>query len=446
MKILFAGFECLPYIKVGGVSDVLGTLPQFIAKHKHDVRIILPLHKKIDRKAFKLKNLKNQFFIPIANEVEPAQLWESKIQEGVTAYFIESTRFFARDEVYGTADGDYSDNPLRYIFFSRAVLEVCKIVDFKPDVIHCNDMQTGLVSAYLRTVYKTDAYFCQEKVKTIFTIHNIAYQGIYPESIFYATGISRDNFCSEKLEFYGNINFMKAGIVYSDLITTVSPSYAREIQQQDQGKGLEGVLKSREKSLSGIINGIDVNSWNSQTDSTIKANYSSKAISNKQICKADLQKETSLPVNDNPVFGMVSRLDAQKGFDLILETIEKLENAQVIILGLGQRYFQDKLSELAAKYPLRIKLMLDFDNNMAHKIYAGSDFFLMPSHFEPCGLGQMIAMRYGTIPVARKVGGLFDTIKEFNSNKYSYLFDSSLSDLSFFDALPLISIFCTIES
>ncbi|MFN3966117.1 MAG: glycogen synthase GlgA [Endomicrobiia bacterium] len=414
MNVLICSFECVPFAKVGGLADVVGTLPKFLKSKKIDVRVVIPLHKKIDRKKFGLKNLNQRFLIPVGGIIDEGNIWQGKI-DSVPVYFIENSKYFDRDEIYRTKDGDYSDNPLRFIFFSRSVLEFCKAIDFKPDIIHCNDMQTGLIPAYLKTLYRIDAFF--NKTKTVFTIHNIAYQGVYSKNVFYLAGFSEEEFTFEKLEYYNQINFIKAGIVYSDIVSTVSPTYAIEIQtNHEHGRGLEGVLRTRKNSLFGILNGIDYEEWNPETDKIIKANYNYNDISGKSLCKKDLQNLCGLPKDDVALMGMVSRLDPLKGFDLLTEISSEIVKmpVQLIILGVGDKIYQDILLDISRKYPEKVSLNLKFDNELAHKIYAGCDMFLMPSRSEPCGLGQMIAMRYGTVPVVHKTGGLADSVIQFN--------------------------------
>jgi len=421
VKVVFASFECAPFVKVGGLADVVGSLPKFLKKQKIDVRIIIPLHKKIDIKSFKLKKLEKKVLIPISNEIIEGSIWEGKLNKNIKVYFVENKKFFDRDEVYATSEGDYPDNPLRFIFFSRAVLEILKAVDFKPDIIHCHDMQTGLIPAYLKTLYIIDAFF--QNTKTVFTIHNIAYQGIYGYEIFIIAGFAPYDFVPEKFEYYGNINFMKTGIVFSDLVTTVSPTYAKMISSlHSEGRGLEGVLAKcvSEGKFFGILNGIDYDEWNPETDVYIKANYNLNQIDKKFLCKEELQQICSFEVNKEiPLYGMVTRIDPLKGFDLIIDTLPKLlttQNVQVVVLGKGKDELQKKLESIHKRYNKNFRLFLDFNNPLGHKIYAGADFFLMPSNSEPCGLGQMIAMRYGTPPIVYKTGGLADTVEQFDLN------------------------------
>ncbi len=441
MKVLFASFECSPFVKVGGLADVVGSLPKFLKENGIDVRIVIPLHKKIDREKFKLKNLNLKVIIPLMGEYIEGNIFEGSLSKGIPVYFIENERFFNRDEVYATAEGDYPDNPFRFIFFSRAVLETTKAVGFKPDIIHCHDMQTGLIPAYLHTVYRIDAFF--QHTKTVFTIHNIAYQGLYGPEIHFIAGFSGWDFTPDKLEYYGKINFMKAGIVFSDFVTTVSPTYAHMIStSHHEGRGLEGVLakRSAEGKLVGILNGLDYDEWNPATDIFIKANYDEEKIENKKLCKEDLQTICGFDVTNVPLYGMVSRIDPLKGFDLIVKVLPKFlseYNVQVVILGKGYKNLQDELENIQRRFNKKFRLFLEFNNPLAHKIYAGSDFFLMPSNSEPCGLGQMIAMRYGTIPIVYKTGGLADTVKQLDFNKLTgdgFVFEEYTED-SFYKKL-----------
>ncbi len=421
MKVLFVSFECAPFVKVGGLADVVGSLPKFLKEYLTDVRIIVPLHKKIDKDKFKLKNLGLKVIIPLMGEYIEGNIWEGSLTKGVPVYFIENNRFFDRDEVYSTAEGDYPDNPFRFIFFSRAALETAKAINFQPNIIHCHDMQTGLIPAYLHTVYRIDAFF--QKTKTVFTIHNIAYQGLYGAEINFIAGFSGWDFTPDKLEYYGKINFMKAGIVFADIVTTVSPTYAKLISYSHyEGRGLEGVLARRasEGNLVGILNGLDYSEWDPRTDNFIRANFDEEKIENKQLCKEDLQSVCSFEVRNVPLYGMVSRIDPLKGVDLIAKILPKFlseYDVQVVILGKGYKNLQDELQNIQHRFNKKFKLFLEFNNPLAHKIYAGSDFFLMPSNSEPCGLGQMIAMRYATIPIVYKTGGLADTVTQFDHKK-----------------------------
>jgi len=416
MKILIATPEAVPFAKTGGLADVTGALLKEYNKMEGEAYLILPLYKRV-KENFKLKNTGLKIKVPVGNRNPTGRIFSagSPAQErGATTYFIECNEFFDRADLYGTPNGDYSDNAARFVFFSRGILEACKALNLKPDVIHCNDWQTGLVPLYLKTIYKSDRFF--SKTATVITIHNLGYQGLFSAPEMPLTGLDPVLFNPEGIEFYGKINFLKAGLISADLITTVSNNYAKEILNKEYGFGLEGVLKKRSSALVGIINGIDYSEWDPGTDILIPKNYSAKDIAGKRDCKLQLMKNCSMNLNaEMPVVGIVGRLSSQKGLDLILESIEGIVStgANLIILGKGDEIFHIRLSEAAERYKGRVYVKIGFQNDLAHKIYAGSDIFLMPSRYEPCGLGQLIAMRYGTIPVARKTGGLADTITDY---------------------------------
>lgn len=417
MKILLASSEVVPYIKTGGLGDVAGTLLNEYRKTGNEAAAILPLYKKIKKSAkdFKLLPLNKEITVPLGNSLEKGRLWKGKTPEGADVYFIENRKFYDRDELYSTSKGDYPDNASRFIFYSRGVLEALKALKFKPDIIHCNDWHTGLIPVYLKTLYKDEF----SKTATLMTIHNLGYQGIFKKSAMPLTGLAQALFNIDGLEFYGNINFLKAGILFADIITTVSSNYAKEILTPEYGFGLDGVLKKRRDCLYGIINGIDYSEWNPEEDNFIPAKYSKDDLSGKVICKKSLQKEHGLTEANIPLIGMVTRLTSQKGLDIVADAMDTIieSGAQMIILGKGDESLHRLFSGFQKKYNKKLSVTIDFDNALAHKIYAGSDIFLMPSKYEPCGLGQLIALRYSTIPVARKTGGLLDTIKEYNPSK-----------------------------
>ena len=413
MKILIASSEAFPFCKTGGLADVVGSLSQSISRLDgvEEVLLFLPKYRNIGGGAFSLKAVGGNFLIPVAHKLETASLYH--VQWGrISVYFIENQKYFDRPSMYRTANGDYEDNDERFIFFSRAVLEGAKFLGFKPDIIHCHDWQTGLIPAYLKTLYRIDAFFA--KAKTVFTIHNIAYQGMFPRETFMKAGFNWMDYTPDKLEFYGGINFLKAGIVFSDRITTVSPSYSLEIQAgADMGKGLEGVLKSRSNNLFGILNGIDNEIWDPAMDTFIYRGYDSKTYwRGKPYCKKSFQKEMGLSENKNILLaGIVSRLDWQKGIDLITQVAwEFLDKIQFVFLGVGDQQITAMIKELAGNNSGKVVFINEFNEEKAHKIYAASDIFLMPSRFEPCGLSQMIAMRYGSLPIVNRTGGLKDTV------------------------------------
>lgn len=416
MKILIASPESVPFAKTGGLADVVGALPKFLKKRKQDIRLIIPKYKKIDPEKFGLEPVIKGLLVPIGEKMEIANIWQTKLDRTIPVYFVENDKYFARDELYRTPAGDYPDNAERFIFFSRACLEAVKALAFQPEIIHCHDWQVGLIPAYLKTLYRIDGFF--HRTRTIFTIHNIAYQGLFPKETLSLAGFSWLDFTPEKLEYYDQVNFLKAGIVCSDIVTTVSPTYAKEIQSSNEfGRGLEGILKRRSTDLYGITNGIDYKEWDPVKDKYIAVRYTKKTVEKKKICQTELGKIVGLQTKENtPLFGMISRLDSLKGLDILTEALPTLmkENLQLVILGLGDQEYHDLLKTEAKKYPAKISLQIKFDNVLAHQIYAGCNFFLMPSRFEPCGLTQMIAMRYGTIPIVHRTGGLADTVENFS--------------------------------
>ncbi len=392
MKVLFLSSEVAPFAKTGGLADVAGTLPSALAEKGLEVIITLPKYRGIKGKTSKIGKVK--------------------------VYFIENDIFFDRKYLYGGMRGDYPDNLKRFAFYCRQSLALAKKIKFKPDIIHCNDWQTALVPVYLKSMKKHDFFF--KKSKTIFSIHNLAYQGLFPRAQLSFTGLKNDTFCQKALEYYGKINLMKGGLIGADVLTTVSQTYSKEITTREYGCGFEKILFSRRRDLFGILNGIDYLLWNPETDKNIYENYNVKNLSRKKNNKAALQKETGLAVNkDVPLLGIISRLAYQKGLDLLAEIVKPLltRGAQLILLGTGEKKYHDVFLKIAGgKYKKNVSINLKFDAVLANKIYAASDIFLMPSRYEPCGLGQLISMKYGTIPVARATGGLADTVIDFNKN------------------------------
>ncbi len=417
MKVLFVTSEAIPYIKTGGLADVTGTLVNEYKKIGIDSAIILPLYRKIKKsaKAFGIKPISKEIIVPLGNDSERGKIWEGKTSEGAPAYFIENDKFYDREDLYGTSKGDFPDNASRFTFFDRAVCETLKALGLHFDVIHCHDWQTGLIPIYMKTIFRHEF----QKTITFMTIHNIGYQGLFWSLDMPLTGLGWELFNVDGLEFYGKINFLKGGILFADTITTVSNSYAKEIRTKQYGFGLHGVLRKRSKDLFGIINGIDYNEWNPDHNSFIPTSYNIKKLSEKAECKKSLQKSCGFSSNKSMLLGMVTRLSSQKGLNLVMETMQEIISSgiQVIILGKGEEYFHKALSNLQRKYRRQLSVTIGFDSTLAHKIYAGSDIFLMPSQYEPCGLGQLIALRYGTIPVARNTGGLSDTIIEYSPSE-----------------------------
>lgn len=408
MKIVIATSEAVPYAKTGGLADVTGSLLREYHRLGEEAYLFLPLYRIV----------RNNFIVRRSGISIKVRLGERLINSQVFSiddrvFFIGCDEFFDRDELYGTPFGDFPDNARRFIFFSKAILEALMTMGFRPDIIHCNDWQTAMMPLYLKTLYKD--YFRQ--TATVMTIHNMGYQGIFDSSEMNLTGLGWEWFNIEGIEFYGKINFLKAGLISADVITTVSKRYAQEILTPEYGHGLDGVLRKRLKDLKGILNGIDTEEWDPATDRHIHEKFSSKDISGKKRCKEELIKVCGLDIDMNaPVLSFVGRLSRQKGIDILSESIERIVSfgPGIIILGKGDAEFEDKVKRLGKSYKGKVSVKIGYDEAFAHRVYAGSDIFVMPSRYEPCGLGQMIAMRYGTIPVARKTGGLADTIEDYN--------------------------------
>ncbi len=404
MKVLFCASESAPYAKTGGLADVIGALPKAMIEKGCDARVIMPYYKKIKEK--NLAAYKGYAYVRIADRMEYVGVFEA-IHEGVTFYFVDSDRYFNRDGLYG-----YGDDGERFAFFDFAILEAIKVVNFYPDIIHLNDWQTGLVPYILKANY----HYYQEynRIKTVYSIHNIQYQGNFPLDMMRILYMPY----SSCLEFDNCINFMKAGILESNIVTTVSETYKDEVLTDYYGYRLNNILGLRYFDFYGIINGIDTKKYDPQTDKNIYFNYSIQNVATgKKKNKKELLKEFGLSQEDVPLFGLVSRLVDQKGIELLMPIIEdtiQYSNAKFILMGSGDSYYENFFRSMEAKYPDRFKCYIGYSDPIAQKIYAGADIFLMPSKFEPCGLGQMIAMRYGTLPLVRETGGLRDTVQPYN--------------------------------
>jgi starch synthase len=411
VNVLFAASEAAPYAKTGGLADVAGSLPAAIASLGHDVRLVIPRYRSVDPERFGLRHVA-QFIVPLGSWKERCDLYEAK-PGGITVYFIGKDIYFDRPGLYGSARADYLDNAERFVFFSRAVLELCGVTGFSPDIIHCNDWQTALVPLLLARAYPGRPEF--ERTRTALTIHNLGYQGIFWHWDMRLLDIGWDVFTPDGVEFFGRMNFLKAGVVFSDVLTTVSKTYSREIRTPEYGHGLDGVLAKRVADLHGIVNGIDPDLWDPARDARIAATYSASDLAGKRACKQALRTLAGLPESDAPVVGMVTRLAAQKGIDIVADALPGLRDLgiQLVILGTGDEKYQRMLTDEASLHPDQMRLFLEYDDAKARAIYAGSDLFLMPSRYEPCGLGQMIALRYGTVPLVRNTGGLADTVEDF---------------------------------
>ncbi len=417
-KVLIASTEAVPFAKTGGLADVIGALPGEIANQGADVRVVLPKYQSIDDKKFSLKKVGEPFEVPMAGEMAQVVVKQGKCPSCKgKVYFIECDKYFDREGLYQENGQDYPDNDQRFALFSRAVIEMLKVIDYRPDVIHCNDWQTGLIPAYLRTIYGTDDFY--RGISTVMTIHNIAYQGIFNHDTMERIGLPRDIFTPDGVEYWGHVSYLKAGIVYSDLVSTVSPTYAKEIQTSEEyGRGMEGLLASRGADIYGILNGIDYTIWNPKKDKMISSNYDRSDLRGKSRNKKNLQKDLDMDSSKDPIIGIIGRLTDQKGFDLIASAMDQLMSMdmQMVILGTGEPHYHQMLQELADKYQGKLSVNLCFDDELAHKIYAGADMFLMPSKFEPCGLGQMIALQYGTMPIVHHTGGLADSIIDYTED------------------------------
>jgi starch synthase len=413
MKILFAASEAAPFAKTGGLADVAGSLPRALASLGHEVSVVMPRYRRVDVRALELKHIAS-FTVPLGTWKERCDVLKGTMGKNVTVYFIDKDVYYDRPGLYGTAAGDYSDNAERFIFFSRAVPELCSALNLRPDIIHCNDWQTGLVPLYLKELYGTTEAL--GRAKTVFTVHNLGYQGLFWHWDMRLTGLGWDVFTPEGIEFWGKMNLLKAGLVSADVITTVSKTYSREIQTPEYGCGLEGVLLKRSADLYGIVNGIDYAAYDPAHDRVIGRNYTALRLAGKAACKKKLLRLVNLADADSPLIGMVTRLVNQKGLDILTEALPEIMSlgAGLVILGTGDPVYHGLLTDAADRYPGRMRVMLQYDDDLAKNIYAGCDLFLMPSQYEPCGLGQMIAQRYGTVPVVRRTGGLSDTVTDYN--------------------------------
>jgi starch synthase len=424
LKILLASPEAVPYAKTGGLADVAGALPKALKALGHDIRLIIPLYKHVDKAEFQLKRIgSGSLLVEIAGRKESFDLYEDGRQErDFDAWFVDHPVFFDRPELYRDPETgkDWTDNDERFAFFARAILKACRRIGFMPDVIHVNDWQTGLVPAFVKADPRYPDF---ANVATLLSIHNIAYQGNFPRESFGKLGLDGSLFApGQGFEYWSLVSYLKAGISYADIINTVSPTYAKEIQSsKEYGYGFEGILKDRTNDLYGVLNGIDDTIWNPAVDSLIPANYTPDKLAGKTKCKTALRKKTKLPMvrRDVPIIGIISRLADQKGFDLIAEVADEILtlDIQMVVLGTGDQKYHELFAALQKKYPKKLAVTLGFDNELAHLIEAGCDMFLMPSRYEPCGLNQMYSLKYGTIPIVRATGGLADTIENANPSR-----------------------------
>jgi starch synthase len=414
LKILFISAEVSPFAKTGGLADVAGSLPKALAAMGNDVRIVMPRYRTIRSGMSYLAD----FPVQLDNRKETCIVRQTDVDfraEGgsgkLPVYFIDNHNYFDREGIYC-----YFDDAERFTFFSKAVMEMLPKINFQPDIIHCNDWHTGPVCMLLEEIYRESPFY--SNMSTVFTVHNLEYQGNFPGEVLRLFNVGTEVFTAEKVEFYGMFSFMKAGLVYADVISTVSGVYAREIQTPQYGEGLEGLLKKRSDDLYGIVNGISQEEFDPETDPRIFKNFSLENIEDKKQNKYALQKEMSLPVRDVPMIGLISRLSGQKGLDLIIEKLDRImgHDLQFVLLGTGDEYYETAFKNARVEYPDKMGVYIGFNAALAQRIYAGCDMFLMPSRFEPCGLGQIISLRYGTIPIVRATGGLAETITDFNAD------------------------------
>ncbi len=415
MKIIHVTSEFGKFAKTGGLADVVASLADALAGLGHEVSAFLPRYRLSEKETANFKKALDSFEVTIGHQKEKATVFFGRLPSGVTLYLIDHAEFFKRDFIYGTYTGDYSDNDRRFTFFQRAVLVAIDKLALDPEIIHCHDWQTGLIPVYLKSREFKNSRL--KKARTVFTIHNLAYQGNFPPDSLPVTGLGWELFRFDLLEFYGKVSFIKGGLIFSDVVTTVSERYAREIQTKEFGCGMDSVLRERAVDLHGIINGINPADWDPAVESGLSTNFSASNLAGKDICKLAIQRENEFPQDEKtPVVAFVSRLVSQKGLDILVESFEAFSGLgiQLLILGTGEERYHQALRDLAKRNRDWLRVHIVFDLAVAKQMYAGSDFFLLPSHYEPCGLGQMIALRYGTIPIVRETGGLADTVVEFN--------------------------------
>jgi starch synthase len=419
LKVLFASSEIAPFAKAGGLADVCEALPKALVPLDVQPTLILPFYRSVKEGSWDLEVVIKNLPVQVGDAEIKADILQGRLTDEITVFFVQCDEFFDRAYLYGTPKGDYKDNAQRFCFFSRAVFALSEALGQRWDIIHCHDWQTALIPVYLKTLFSDHPLF--SKTKSLLTIHNLGYQGVFPQEIFPLLGLPPHLFSMEWLEFWGKVNFLKGGIIFADQITTVSPTYAKEIQTPEFGYGLEGVLKDQTAKLTGILNGVDYAQWNPADDPHLTANYAPDDPKGKKACKEELLRRCDLSPDlmEKPLLGVISRLAGQKGVDLLAQVVERMmaEGVRLVILGSGDEKYERLLIKIAKKYPKQMSMTAAFDEALAHQIEAGCDIFLMPSLYEPCGLNQMYSLKYGTLPVVRKTGGLADTVVEVDSKK-----------------------------
>jgi starch synthase len=418
MKLLLASSEVHPYSKSGGLADMVAALAKALGRAGHQVGLVTPLYRGIRDRFPEIRQLDYGINVPLGSDWAAAEVWTHVPGEGVTLYFVRRPEFYDRAGLYNEGGEDYPDNAQRFIFFSKCVVHLARYLPWQPELVHVHDWQAGLVPLMILNQRWLDGWFGAPR--TCLTIHNLAYQGNFPRAAYDLTNLPLDYFNPNGVEFWGRLNCLKAAISYADLLTTVSPRYAREITTPEFGCGLDPALRARQNALTGILNGVDYDEWNTVHNPHLKFHYSADDPSNKAGCKTELQKEMGLPVNSQiPVFGSITRLADQKGVDIQLGALEEMLAAdmQFVLLGSGSPEFERAYLSLAGRHPRKVAVRLGFNQGLSHRIEAGSDFFLMPSRFEPCGLNQMYSQRYGTIPIVRVTGGLDDTVVDLTEDE-----------------------------
>ncbi|MBN1552342.1 glycogen synthase GlgA [bacterium] len=411
-SILIVASEAEPFAKTGGLGEYVSSLAYSLKTLGHHPAIIIPRYRSIGS-SLKQKIFKKSLTVSISDRSEESDIYQAFLEEDIPVYLVDKPKYFDRDDLYRSGEVDYPDNSERFIYFSRAVFELIPHLETIPDIVHCNDWQTGLVPLYIKHFRnRTNCYW---NIKTLFTIHNMAFQGLFWRFDMHLTGLPWDYFTQDGIEYYGDLNLLKAGIIFSDTISTVSSQYSKEIQTQEYGCGLDGLLRSQKKRLYGIQNGIDYRKWDPKTDASIASHYSIDDLSGKKACKKKLLKIMKMEYRlKEPIISVISRLTRQRGMDLLSEALPEIteRDVKIVILGIGDRQYEEELKAAAERYKTKLVFFNVFDEQLAHEIEAGSDMFLMPSRYEPCGLNQLYSLRYGTVPIVRATGGLEDTVEE----------------------------------
>ncbi len=418
MNILQASSEVHPFSKTGGLADMVGALGKSLAEAGHQVAVVKPLYRAIHQRFPALNRMDYVLEIPLGAATARGEILTFAVSDRLTIYFVCQDFYFDRPGLYGEKGADYADNAERFIFFSKAVTHLARFLPQPPEIVHLHDWQVALVPLFVKDQHERDGW--TNRPATVLTIHNLAYQGHYPPDAFSLTNLPQSYFTPVGAEFYGSFNCLKAGLVFADMLTTVSPRYAREITTEPFGCGLDGVLRQRQKSLVGILNGVDYTEWNTTENPFLKEPFSSENLQGKAMAKRHLQREMGLPESAGvPLFGTVTRLADQKGIDIQISALEEMlaSDMQFVLLGSGAPDYEIALKRLAERYPAKVAIRIGYDHGLAHRIEAACDFYLMPSRFEPCGLNQMYSLRYGTIPIVRVTGGLDDSVTDLTENE-----------------------------